>query len=579
MVRAWSVTRPTAVDRVQQVYCLPTNSSQIAVVTAADSSRGLDVLDPLNGAPMLSVAPVPQASVHLEADEWDSASGSDLLFAALDGTGRGTWRLIGNVGGTVAVKWSYVGKFVMGARVIQADRRDLLMVNTSVEGRIVNADTGAEVAFLGPGFVTDGSVVTRFVDVDYDNVQDILQGPTLFRMVGNTLTQQWQLSNPGGLVEDVVQTEIDGNLTSSELVFRDQSALLVVDGVSGSVRFHWDNAHAAAMWADDLAPGNMSEVLAYFPQDAPTPSTVMMIGVVSPGQIGIRYQRTAGTVLGVDVYVPGALYVLERDLSGTTASLYDVATGAHTATLPATFSVAASTVTTLADLDGDGAPELLQQAPPGGGVDGTRLLEWNGSNYGLLWKVSTSYPAALPLTFAPFTTANAQIGLLGAGGALLLQSTNGATLYDAAAQGFTSVVSAEAGSWEPANPYAGVLMQAGGPTRPAGIYLLSATAQPVGIGDGGREVTALRLLATPNPFRAASRVSFVMPQAGDAELQVFDAGGRRVRALAHGRVTAGAHAVDWDGRDEHGHTAPAGMYWTRLMTPMGTITARLVRVP
>jgi hypothetical protein len=582
MVRAWNVTRATAVDGVQQVYCLPTASSQIVVVTAADSSRGLDVLDPLTGGQLLSIAPVPQASVHVEADEWDTSSGSDVLFAALDGTGKGTWRLIGDVGGTIGVKWSYIGRLVMGARVVQADRRDLLVVNTSNEGHIVNADTGTEILYLGPGFVTDGSVVTRLVDVDYDNVQEVLQNATMFRPVGNTLTQQWQLPS-GGVVEEVVQAEIDGNFSNAELVFRSQNTLQIVDGVTGTIRFHSDNvgqSHATAMWADDLVPGNNQEVLAYFPHDEPSPSCVMMIGLVSPGQIGVRYQRDAGALLGMAAYDPNALCVLERDLPGTSASLYDVATGAHKATLPSAFSVAASTITTLTGLDGDGAPELLQQAPPGGGADGTRLLEWNGTNYALVWKVSTTYPSTLPLAFAQCTPGPYQVGFVGAGGMLLLQGSNGATLYDAAAQGFTSVVSAEVGNWEqPANSYSGVLMQASGATRPAGIYLLSATAQPVDVGDGARADLAPRLIAAPNPFRTASRLSFVMPVAGNAGLHVFDASGRRVRTLASGRLAAGAHAVDWNGRDDRGNTVPVGIYWTRLTTPAGRVSARMVRVP
>src|SRR5439155_852110 len=60
---------------------------------------------------------------------------------------------------------------------------------------------------------------------------------------------------------------------------------------------------------------------------------------------------------------------------------------------------------------------------------------------------------------------------------------------------------------------------------------------------------------------------------GTGELCVLDASGRVVRRIA----TPGGTAR-WDGHDEHGTTAPAGIYWVRWTGPAGTVTKRVVKL-
>lgn len=81
-----------------------------------------------------------------------------------------------------------------------------------------------------------------------------------------------------------------------------------------------------------------------------------------------------------------------------------------------------------------------------------------------------------------------------------------------------------------------------------------------------------------NPFRASATLRFELPNAGDVRLSVYDASGRRVRTLAHGTQSAGPHVAIWDGLDDAGHTASAGLYWARLETREGGVARKLVRV-
>ena len=82
----------------------------------------------------------------------------------------------------------------------------------------------------------------------------------------------------------------------------------------------------------------------------------------------------------------------------------------------------------------------------------------------------------------------------------------------------------------------------------------------------------------PNPSTGPARLSFALPAAGSAELAVFDAAGRRVRIIASGRFTPGDHLASWDGADESGARAPAGLYFARLSHAGRSRTVRIVRL-
>ena len=82
----------------------------------------------------------------------------------------------------------------------------------------------------------------------------------------------------------------------------------------------------------------------------------------------------------------------------------------------------------------------------------------------------------------------------------------------------------------------------------------------------------------PNPSSGATSLRFTLPRAGTANLVVLDVAGRRVRTLADGMLAAGPHELAWDGLDDGGGVAPAGLYWARLEAGGERATRRLVRV-
>ncbi len=68
----------------------------------------------------------------------------------------------------------------------------------------------------------------------------------------------------------------------------------------------------------------------------------------------------------------------------------------------------------------------------------------------------------------------------------------------------------------------------------------------------------------PNPFNPATAISFEMSSAGSARLTIYDAAGHLVRTLIDGQRGAGRQTVTWNGRDDAGRSAAAGVYLYRF---------------
>ena len=65
----------------------------------------------------------------------------------------------------------------------------------------------------------------------------------------------------------------------------------------------------------------------------------------------------------------------------------------------------------------------------------------------------------------------------------------------------------------------------------------------------------------PNPFNPSTAISFELPQTADVTLAIYNQKGQRVRLLARGQHTAGAHTVVWDALDDQGARVTSGIYF------------------
>jgi hypothetical protein len=99
---------------------------------------------------------------------------------------------------------------------------------------------------------------------------------------------------------------------------------------------------------------------------------------------------------------------------------------------------------------------------------------------------------------------------------------------------------------------------------------------PVMVSVPGR--AALPVRVAPNPFTVSTRIVFDLPEAVRATLEIFDSGGRLVRALAvDSPLTAGRHGVEWDGRDARGRSVSPGVYTYRLRAGSIFVRGKAIR--
>ena len=82
----------------------------------------------------------------------------------------------------------------------------------------------------------------------------------------------------------------------------------------------------------------------------------------------------------------------------------------------------------------------------------------------------------------------------------------------------------------------------------------------------------------PNPFSASTRIAFLLPTAGVADVDVFDATGRLIRTLSRSLVPAGRHELTWDGADSGGHAVRQGLYYVRLQIGSTVRSVAIVRL-
>jgi hypothetical protein len=99
---------------------------------------------------------------------------------------------------------------------------------------------------------------------------------------------------------------------------------------------------------------------------------------------------------------------------------------------------------------------------------------------------------------------------------------------------------------------------------------------PLGAGDVSTEPRVFALsAAVPNPFGGRTALRVELPEPSTITLELFDAGGRRVRSLQRGELPAGRHLFELDARRD---PLPPGVYFVRMRTPGAEIVRRIVRV-
>jgi histidinol-phosphate aminotransferase len=95
---------------------------------------------------------------------------------------------------------------------------------------------------------------------------------------------------------------------------------------------------------------------------------------------------------------------------------------------------------------------------------------------------------------------------------------------------------------------------------------LAALESILAVGVAGDPAPTFALLAShPNPFNGRCAIRIDVPSSEPLRLVLYDAQGRRVRALASGSLAPGRHEFEWDGRDHAGRRVASGTYVVSLV--------------
>jgi hypothetical protein len=80
---------------------------------------------------------------------------------------------------------------------------------------------------------------------------------------------------------------------------------------------------------------------------------------------------------------------------------------------------------------------------------------------------------------------------------------------------------------------------------------------------------------SPNPFSAHTVIRYALPTQANVKINIYDATGRKVKALVNGTVGAGYHNVNWDARDDWGRRVSSGTYFVKFDAEDHTDTRKL----
>ena len=80
----------------------------------------------------------------------------------------------------------------------------------------------------------------------------------------------------------------------------------------------------------------------------------------------------------------------------------------------------------------------------------------------------------------------------------------------------------------------------------------------------------------PNPFNLSTVIRFSISEPAVVEIIVYDILGRKIRKLAAGHYSSGAHEIAFDGRDYRNKPLPSGVYLYRLTAGHLSETRKMV---
>jgi hypothetical protein len=96
------------------------------------------------------------------------------------------------------------------------------------------------------------------------------------------------------------------------------------------------------------------------------------------------------------------------------------------------------------------------------------------------------------------------------------------------------------------------------------VYVVTLDSAGTGTGFTGHNAAKSPMEISPNPFNPVCRISFNVTKSDQTSLSIYNMKGRLIKTLAQCAFTPGIHTIRWDGSDNAGKPAAAGIYTVRL---------------
>jgi len=227
----------------------------------------------------------------------------------------------------------------------------------------------------------------------------------------------------------------------------------------------------------------------------------------------------------------------------------DIATGAPLPGWPFGLSAWPKGFPTIADINGDGAQEVVVE------TDGGQLYAISSNGM-----VLPGYPK---LMRSP--------------------SVSGVAVGDIDGDGLLEMVAATWDGWVyawdttgPVRPGVADWPMRGLNARNTGVYGDVRSPADVDAEDANHSTLgAPRFVGLGSPFVDHTRIRYALPCGTDLDLWALDTTGRRVALLERGWRAAGEHQVIWDGRTDSGERLPSGTYLLALRSGAGSRSAKI----
>ncbi len=116
--------------------------------------------------------------------------------------------------------------------------------------------------------------------------------------------------------------------------------------------------------------------------------------------------------------------------------------------------------------------------------------------------------------------------------------------------------------------------------RETGLYIIRFDA-PVAVDDNSESglPTQFRLAQNyPNPFNPATEITYQLPALSHVQLEIYNLQRQEIKTLVDEFQAAGRQSVVWDGLDETGKKAAAGLYFYQMNAGNFTVTKKMLLV-